>query len=124
MRMKPLALAAIALLLTACGGAATTSRVTVTVTESSAPKTIIDPYGSSNTVIDKNGTFIVGADIFPGRYRTAGEPGCYWARLSSGNARDIIEGHRNSGPQVVEIKDSDTAFLTQECGMWQMIPWL
>jgi ABC-type glycerol-3-phosphate transport system substrate-binding protein len=125
MRMKRLALAASALLLTACGGAApTTAPVTVTVTETPGSKTIIDPYGSYDTVIDKNGTYIVGADIFPGRYRTAGKPGCYWARLGSGDAHDIIDSHKNGGPQVVEIKESDTAFVTQDCGMWQMIPWI
>ena len=127
-RMKRLALAAGGLLLTACGSSTQTtgSTATVTVTQAwdaaSGSKTVIDPYGFYDTVIDKNGTYIIGADIFPGRYRTAGNPECYWARLSSGDARDIIDSHKNSGPQVIEIRESDTAFLTQNCGMWQMVP--
>ena len=129
LRMKRLAVAASALLLTACSSAAppqaSTAPVTVTVTVDKTPdhKTVINAYGAYQ-VIDRNGTYIIGADIFPGRYRTAGEPGCYWARLRSGDSRDIIDSHRDSGPQVVDLQESDTAFFTQNCGMWQMVPWL
>jgi len=127
-RINRLALAAGCLLLTACGSSTKTtgSTTTVTVTQAwdaaSGSKTVIDPYGFYDNVIDKNGIYIIGADIFPGRYRTAGNPECYWARLRSGDARDIIDSHKNSGPQVIEIRESDTAFLTQNCGMWQLVP--
>lgn len=139
--MKRLALAAGGLLLTACGGAThTASPVTITQTVTveptvtqtvghtpvppTSPKTVIDPYGVYQSVIDNDGTYLIGVDISPGKYRkvVAGTM-CYWARLRSLDASDIIDSHRGSGPQVVEIKESDTAFLTQDCGTWQMIPY-
>lgn len=139
--MKRLALAAGALLLAGCGNATHTTTSTVTVTQTvtvqpsvpptvahtalppTGPKTVIDSFGLYETVIDNNGTYLIGADISAGKYHTLGGATCYWARLRSLDTKDIIDSHKGSGPQVIEIRESDIAFLTQNCGTWQMVPW-
>ena len=73
-------------------------------------------------VIDNDGTYVVGVDMFPGKYRSAGGTMCHWARLRSLDTSDMIDSKKTSGPQVIEIRGSDTAFLTQNCGTWQQIP--
>ncbi len=45
---------------------------------------------------------------------------CYWARLRSLDASDVIDSRTSSGPQIIEIHEDDTAFLTHNCGTWQM----
>ncbi|ETZ98101.1 hypothetical protein I547_6465 [Mycobacterium kansasii 824] len=72
-------------------------------------------------MIDRDGTYLVGVDIMPGMYRTAGGATCSWARLGSLDTGDIIDSWKGSGPQRIQIKESDTAFLTQDCGTWQMM---
>ena len=138
--MKPLAVVAGALLLSACGAGTHTTASTVTITQTvtvqaSVPqtpgdlkpppptgsKTVIDSFGTYTGVIDRDGTYLVGVDIMPGMYRTAGGTTCSWARLRSLDASDIIDSWKGSGPQRVQIKESDTAFLTQDCGNWQMV---
>jgi hypothetical protein len=66
------------------------------------------------------GTYMVGKDIKPGRYRSNGSDTCYWARLKgvSGETDDIIANSISPGPQVVVIKRSDVAFMTSGCGRW------
>ena len=60
-------------------------------------------------------------DLIPGKFRSAGGTTCYWARLRSLGTSNKIDSKKTSGPQVIEIRGSDTAFLTQNCGTWQMI---
>jgi len=132
------AVTAPALLLVACGGATHTTASPVNTTQSghaqptvtqtevrtpppaAAPKTIIGANGSYRPVIDNDGTYLVWVDIPMGKYRNAGGTMCYWARLRSLDASDIIESKRTSSPQEITIWASDTAFLTQNCGTWQM----
>ena len=77
-----------------------------------------------------NGTFLVGVDLAPGRYRAL-TPGdirwCYWARLSGfGGTGDEVLGHLYGYPGylggaslIVEIKPSDVGFYTDDdCGEW------
>lgn len=85
------------------------------------PKTV-GVNGAYWSVIDNDGTYVVGVDLWPGKYRSAGGPMCYWARLRSPDASDKIDSKKTSGPQVIQIRGSDTAFLTQNCGTWQQIP--
>ena len=87
----------------------------------SSPKTVIDAHGQWIQVIDKDGTYVVGVDVLPGKYRNAGGASCSWARLRSLDPRDVIDRNTASGPQVAQIRFSDTAFLTHGCGTWQMI---
>ncbi|OSC39392.1 hypothetical protein [Mycobacterium decipiens] len=137
--MKRVALVASVLLLAGCGGATHTTASTVTITQTvtaqptaartagqqppppPALKTVIDAYGNPQSVIDRDGAYLILVDVMPGRYRTAGGTMCYWARLRSTNTRDIIDSRKSSVPQIVEINENDTAFLTQNCGTWQMV---
>ncbi|HET9871418.1 MAG TPA: hypothetical protein VFP89_02315 [Propionibacteriaceae bacterium] len=68
------------------------------------------------------GTFIVGDDIRPGRYkaRAASGDSCYWARLKddSGDFDSIIANNVTSGSASVTIKPSDGAFETRGCTPW------
>ena len=84
-------------------------------------KTVIDTGGSFKSVIDADGTYLVGADFGPAKYRTTGGAQCYWARLNSVDPSDIIESGHSPYPEVVEIRPGDAAFLTERCGTWQML---
>ncbi|MFI6282066.1 hypothetical protein [Streptomyces sp. NPDC050988] len=75
-----------------------------------------------------DGTYVVGNDIKPGTYRSAGPQGglitsCYWARLSStsGEVKDIIANGATSGPTTVTIAATDKAFNTTGCKAWRKI---
>lgn len=120
-RMKRLALTAPVLLLAACG---TATQTAATPPPTAAPKTVVDADGRYHAIIDNDGTYLVslaGVDIQMGKYRNAGGTKCYWARLRSLDPSDIIESNKTSSPQVIQIRASDTAFLTQNCGTWQWI---
>ncbi|MEV0592185.1 hypothetical protein [Nonomuraea cavernae] len=71
-----------------------------------------------------NRTLVVGVDIQPGTYRTAGpvagQPACYWARLKSTTARpsDIIAADMPQGAATVTIDPTDKAFQTGGCAEW------
>lgn len=74
------------------------------------------------------GTFVVGQDIKPGTYKTAGAtPGwmryCYWARLSGtdGTLDSIIASDGGQGPATVTISSGDAAFKTTGCQTWQKV---
>ncbi len=96
-----------------------TLEVTKTVTVTGPP-----PPSVPKTIMETDGTYRVGIDILPGTYHSGGpspggESDCYWARLSSLNPTDIITNNISTGPQVVMIQPSDTAFLTRSCQTWQ-----
>jgi hypothetical protein len=113
------ALAAVALLLTACGGAQTT-----VAPPSASSKTIIDSFGRPWWRIDNDGTYLVGVDVPAGDYRNGGGTMCEWSRLGSSYPADVIAGNTSSSPQVIRIQLSDIAFTTHNCGSWQMFPGL
>ncbi|MET9833614.1 hypothetical protein ABZ078_30890 [Streptomyces sp. NPDC006385] len=76
--------------------------------------------------IPGDGTYVVGQDIEPGTYRTAGPeetalPNCYWARLSgtSGEFDEIIANGNTAGPTTVTISAGDEAFQTTGCQTWE-----
>ncbi len=75
---------------------------------------------SSSTIGE--GTFIVGEDIKPGRYkaRADGDGSCYWARMKddSGDSDSIIANNITDGSASVTIKESDGAFETSGCTPW------
>ena len=71
--------------------------------------------------VDHDGTFIVGTQILPGVYATAGpQPGgvCYWRRIGQGDA--TIDNAMTKQPQVVQIDAGDVAFKTRGCQPWQL----
>lgn len=71
-----------------------------------------------------NGTFEVGADIKPGKYKTPGPEGdiplCSFMRLKgfSGEFKDIIAVENSQGPAVVKITPTDKGFFSQGCQRW------
>ena len=68
-----------------------------------------------------DGTWIVGTDVPPGIYATAGGSLCYWSRLSGfgGSLGEIIANEVSGGRTVVEIEPDDQGFETNGCGDWR-----
>ncbi|MGV0812912.1 hypothetical protein ABQF34_13215 [Mycolicibacterium boenickei] len=78
--------------------------------------------GGPATTIDHDGIFVVGTDIAPGNYASAGpvENGtCYWKRMADLHGGDIIDNAFSKKPQVVSIDATDKAFKTSGCQPWQ-----
>jgi hypothetical protein len=128
MQWKKSAIAGAAIVLAGCGGStqtAVTVTSTVEITKTVAVPAYLPPGPSvPKTTMETDGTYRVGTDIVSGTYRTAGpspqgESDCYWARLNSLNPTNIIKNNISTGPQVVTIQSSDTAFLTHSCQPWQ-----
>ncbi len=126
MQGKKTAIAGAAIVLAGCGGPSQTAvtltstlEITKTVTVTAPP-----PPSAPKTIMETDGTYRVGTDIVPGTYRSAGPSAdgasdCYWARLNSLNETHIIDSNISTGPQVVMIQPSDTAFLTHSCQSWK-----
>jgi hypothetical protein len=111
---------------TAAPGPTVTATVTAIATVPGPTVTAISPIGGTQPANQATATgahqaaaspgsfgrglYIVGTDIQPGRYRTAGGAGCYWARLSSLSTTSIIDNSASSSPQTVVIQPSDQAF--------------
>ena len=74
------------------------------------------PAGPSGS-IDGNGTFQVGAEVKPGRYKGKADPDgigmCYVARLDSDG--EIIDNQLSEGQVLITIKASDDAVETKGC---------
>lgn len=62
-----------------------------------------------------NGRYVVGVDIQPGRYRSSGGDGCYWARLNS-NGDDIIDNYFGDGQTTIVIQPTDGMVEVSSCG--------
>jgi hypothetical protein len=68
-----------------------------------------------------NGTWRVGADIPPGRYRMISDgSSCYWARLSGfgGTLEEIIANNFSYDTQIVDIEADDKGFESSSCNLW------
>ncbi|MFE3110601.1 hypothetical protein [Kitasatospora indigofera] len=96
----------------------------VTVTAAAAPaEPAKEPAPAPGDSFAGSGTYLVGDDIQPGTYKTAG-PGslghCYWERDkdSSGGFDSIIANDNLTGQGVVTIKSSDKVFKTTGCQAW------
>jgi hypothetical protein len=69
-------------------------------------------------------TLVVGVDIQPGTYRTAGpvtaSEMCYWARMKGTTAdlADVIAAGMPTGPANVTILPTDKSFQTAGCAEW------
>ena len=70
-----------------------------------------------------DGMYIVGTDIEPGTYKSTGQTGCYYARLSgfSGGLGEIISNENTDEPAVVTIAATDEGFKSSGCGIWEKI---
>ncbi|WP_129840385.1 hypothetical protein [Streptomyces sp. RFCAC02] len=89
-------------------------------TTASEPTPTKDPGPASTFAGD--GEYLVGEDIAPGTYKTAGPDddfGCYWARLknASGEFDAIIANNNLNGPGRVTLKKGEY-FQTQRCQEW------
>ncbi|QLL05229.1 hypothetical protein [Mycobacterium vicinigordonae] len=77
--------------------------------------------GAPKTTIDHDGTYLVGKDIVPGVYSSAGPVGsgtCYWKRTANPDGA-LIDNAMTKKPQVVQIEPTDKAFKTNGCQPWQ-----
>lgn len=70
-----------------------------------------------------DGTYEVGTDVTPGKYKTTGPTTglgaigmCYWER--TGKDGSIIANNVGKGPDVVTIKAGDGSFKTTGCEPW------
>ena len=96
--------------------------VTKTVSVPGPTVTVTPPAAAS---ISGDGTYVVGTEVAPGTYHTAGaaDGNCYWERLSglSGTFDDIIANDNTDGPTTVTISATDKAFKTEGCESWSKI---
>jgi hypothetical protein len=131
---------AAAVLITGCAGTTSSKKATVTETKMVTITATAGPMGSAaeftptyaptgpaNT-ISSDGTFVVGTDIAPGTYKTAGpssEPFCIWHRLKdlSGSDDSTIDIGNEPGQAFVTIQPTDAAFKTEWCMPWQKVNW-
>src|SRR6266487_4109390 len=67
-----------------------------------------------------DGMYIIGPDIEPGTYKSGGQQGCYYARLSGfgGTVDDIISNANTDTAAIVTISASDKGFQSDSCGTW------
>ena len=75
-----------------------------------------------------DGTYFVGSEIGPGRYRASDPASCHWIRLTSfggfsraGGAMQVRYGP-GGGPGIVDIAASDAGFYSRNCGTWAPVP--
>lgn len=60
-----------------------------------------------------DGVFVVGDDVQPGTYKSAGGSGCYWGRQDRNG--ETIANELGDGPTVVTIQKSDFAIKVARC---------
>ena len=76
----------------------------------------------SGTTISGTGTFFVGIDIVPGRYRCPDGKGGWWVRFTgSGGERPVGMWPLPAGPTEVDISPDDFAFETKVPSRWELI---
>jgi hypothetical protein len=102
-------------------------RPAVTVTEkvTVTPKPARKPGAAASVAGD--GTYLVGEDMKPGTYRTAGPadsaiPDCYWARMknASGELNAIIANDNAQGQTRVTVRKGEY-FKTSGCKTWRKV---
>ncbi|NUV60431.1 hypothetical protein G6W55_12125 [Streptomyces sp. CAI-85] len=106
---------------TAPGKAAPAPTVTETVTARPKKTEAAGPA----TTFSGEGEYLVGEDIKPGTYKTAGpegEFGCYWERAkdASGEFEAIIANNNLEGPGRVTLNKGEY-FKTNRCGEWKRV---
>lgn len=87
-------------------------------------KWTMDPgTGGENATTFGAGTYWVGRDIQPGRYRNEGGGACYYARLANfrGDLDAIIANDNTEGQAIVDIAASDAGFTSARCGTWSKV---
>jgi hypothetical protein len=95
-------------------------------TETVTAEPVVDPKGENGpqTAFSGDGQYLVGEDIKPGTYKTAGADGssCYWARLknASGEFTSIIANDNIQGQTRVALKKGEF-FETSGCQDWKRV---
>jgi hypothetical protein len=77
------------------------------------------PPPAPKTSIDADGTYVVGTDIVPGNYASAGpnpDTACYWKRVSGDK---MVDNALTKKAQVVRVEPGE-AFTTNDCQPWQL----
>ncbi len=115
---------------------ATAGFVASVVVVSLAPPALADPMDP----IPGNGVFIVGPDIVPGLYRTAGSAStfgvwinnvptqssmCSWFTYSTpdANKEHVVQANTSVGPMFASINSQTVkAFESQNCQPWERVP--
>jgi hypothetical protein len=69
------------------------------------------------------GTFAVGRQLAPGRWRSDGRDLCYWERLSglTGTLGEVLASGTMPGPADVEVLPTDVGFGSLGCGTWRRV---
>jgi hypothetical protein len=70
-----------------------------------APPAPAAPPSPLTTVSE--GTYLVGTDMQPGTYKSAGSDGCYWARMKDDSGQKIIANDFASGPTRFTAKKGE-----------------
>jgi len=99
------------------------SRVVVSAPATTATTPTPAPAPSGPAEVATSGTYEVGVDLAPGRYKTAGPdqsdyiPHCYYARRSddSGELKSIIANDNLQGPGSVTVKRGEFVEFTGSC---------
>jgi hypothetical protein len=81
----------------------------------------------SQGVMSRDGIYVVGTDIKPGVYHTAGATtassgNCYYALLKSTNTNDVIDNNNVTGPATITVGPGVKAVDTTGCKPWQIKP--
>ena len=115
---------------------ATAGFVACVVVVALAPPAVADPMDP----IPGNGVFIVGPDIAPGLYRTAGSAStfgvwinnvptqgamCSWFTYSTpdANKEHVVQANTSVGPMFASINSQTVkAFESQNCQPWERVP--
>jgi hypothetical protein len=90
---------------------------------SAAAPTVASPVPAGPATTAGDGTYEVGVDLEPGRYKTAGPdqssviPNCYWARTKddSGEFGSIIANQNLQGPGSVTVKEGEFVNFAGGC---------
>ena len=89
----------------------------------------VEPTPTPTSVTIGNGSFEVGVDVQPGRYRSAGPKGvfpmCSFVRLKTAGAsmldfEQVIDIQNVGGPAIVNIAATDGGFFSQGCQTWEL----
>ncbi len=105
------------------------------VVVASSPPANADPLDP----IPGNGVFVVGPDIAPGLYRTAGSASafgvwinnvptqgsmCAWFTYSTPDANKdhVVQTNMSVGPMFANINTTIKAFESQNCQPWERVP--
>ena len=111
----------------ACVGAVADESDTTNNCSASVQVTVPAPTPQAPRTSFGGGTWLVNTDIAPGRYFTNPSSGCYWERLSGtgGTTAERLANEFigfNSAQEIVDIRSSDYAFTSSDCGTWSRSP--